>query len=280
MGFKEAFRNIEKRASGAIKQENGDYLSDDGLLMCGKCHTPKQVRIEVFGEIRTPMCLCQCAKAHLEAEAEERQRQERMERIRGLRKMGFSDADMQGWTFANDDNSNKRVSEIARRYAENFEEMKNRGKGLMLYGTVGTGKTFIAACIANALIDKGVPALVTNFARLTNTIGGMYEGKQQYIDGLSRFDLLVIDDLASERDTEYMNEIVFQIIDSRYRSGLPLIVTTNLTAEEIKHPAEVKRQRIFSRLLEMCIPVEVKGADRRKEALKLDFNELKDLLGL
>lgn len=280
MGFKEAFRNIEKRASGAIKQEDGDYLSDDGLLMCGKCHTPKQVRIEVFGELRTPMCLCQCAKAHLEAEAEERQRQERMERIRGLRKMGFSDADMQGWTFANDDNSNKRVSEIARRYAENFREMKDRGKGLLLYGTVGTGKTFAAACIANALIDKGVPALVTNFARLTNTIGGMYEGKQQYIDGLSRFDLLVIDDLASERDTEYMNEIVFQIIDSRYRSGLPLIVTTNLTAEEIKHPAEVKRQRIFSRLLEMCIPVEVKGADRRKEALKLDFNELKDLLGL
>lgn len=280
MDFKNAFQIIEKRASGALKQEDGDYLSDDGLLMCGKCHTPKQVRVEVFGEIRTPMCLCQCAKAHLEAEAEERQRQERMERIRGLRKMGFSDADMQGWTFANDDNSNKRVSEIARRYAENFEEMKNRGKGLMLYGTVGTGKTFIAACIANALIDKGVPALVTNFARLTNTIGGMYEGKQQYIDGLSRFDLLVIDDLASERDTEYMNEIVFQIIDSRYRSGLPLIVTTNLTAEEIKHPAEVKRQRIFSRLLEMCIPVEVKGADRRKEALKSDFNELKDLLGL
>lgn len=280
MDFKNAFQNIEKRASGAIKQEDGDYLSDDGLLMCGKCHTPKQVRVEVFGEIRTPMCLCQCAKAHLEAEAEERQRQERMERIRGLRKMGFSDADMQGWTFANDDNSNKRVSEIARRYVDNFGEMQNRGKGLLLYGTVGTGKTFIAACIANALIDKGVPALVTNFARLTNTIGGMYEGKQQYIDGLSRFDLLVIDDLASERDTEYMNEIVFQIIDSRYRSGLPLIVTTNLTAEEIKHPAEVKRQRIFSRLLEMCIPVEVKGADRRKEALKTDFNELKDLLGL
>ena len=194
--------------------------------------------------------------------------------------MGFSDAEMQGWTFANDDNSNKRVSEIARRYAENFWEMKGRSKGLLFYGTVGTGKTFAAACIANALIDKGVPALVTNFARLTNTIGGMYEGKQQYIDGLSRFDLLVIDDLASERDTEYMNEIVFQIIDSRYRSGLPLIVTTNLTAEEIKHPAEVKRQRIFSRLLEMCIPVEVKGADRRKEALKSDFNELKDLLGL
>lgn len=280
MGFKEAFRNIEKRASGAIKQEDGDYLSDDGLLMCGKCHTPKQVRVEVFGETRTPMCLCQCAKAHLEAETEERQRQERQEKIRSLRRLGFPDVEMSRWTFADDDNSNKRVSEIARRYAENFREMEDRGKGLLLYGTVGTGKTFAAACIANALIDKGVPALVTNFARLTNTIGGMYEGKQQYIDGLSRFDLLVIDDLASERDTEYMNEIVFQIIDSRYRSGLPLIVTTNLTAEEIKHPAEVKRQRIFSRLLEMCIPVEVKGADRRKEALKTDFNELKDLLGL
>ena len=122
--------------------------------------------------------------------------------------------------------------------------------------------------------------LVTNFARLTNTISGMYEGKQEYIDGLDRFDLIVIDDLASERDTEFMGEIVQNIIDARYRTGKPLIVTTNLTSDDLKNPAEIRKQRIYSRLFEMCVPVEVKGTDRRKEKLKQDYKSMEDLLGL
>lgn len=158
--------------------------------------------------------------------------------------------------------------------------MRERGKGLLFFGTVGTGKTFHAACIANALIDKGYPCLVTNFARLVNTLQGMYEGKQQYIDSLNKFDLLVLDDLAAERDTDYMNEIVQNIVDSRYRAGLPTIVTTNLTADELKNPADIRKARTYSRLLEMTFPVEVKGADRRKAKLASDYNEFSDLLGL
>ena len=149
-----------------------------------------------------------------------------------------------------------------------------------MYGTVGTGKTFAAACIANALIDKGYPCLVTNFTRLINTLSGMYDGKQDYIDGLNRFALLVIDDLATEADTEYRNEIVYNVIDSRYRAGLPMIITTNLTGEEMKKPADVRKQRICSRLFERCIPVEVKGADRRREQLRNDVKAYADLLGL
>ena len=122
--------------------------------------------------------------------------------------------------------------------------------------------------------------MVTNFARLVNTISGMYGGKQEYIDGLNQFDLLVIDDLASERDTEYMGEIVQNIIDARYRSGLPLIVTTNLTSEELKFPAEIRKQRIYSRLFEMCVPVEVTGTDRRRQKLINEYDEIGNLLGL
>ena len=203
-----------------------------------------------------------------------------MQEIKRLRRMGFPDAEMQKWTFDNDDRSNERITNICHKYVENFSEMWKKGKGLLLFGTVGTGKTFMSACIANALIDQGHPCLVTNFARLINTIQGMYEGKQDYIDGLNKFTLLVIDDLAAERDTEFMAETVQNIIDARYRSGLPLIITTNLTAEELKHPAEVRKQRIYSRLFEMCVPIEVKGRDRRKEKLKEDFGELEELLGL
>lgn len=262
-----------------IVSEKGDYIQD-GILFCGKCNTPKQTKISVGGRIWTPACMCEC-------EAERfRQRQEKMEReasldaVRRLRSMGFSDRDMQKFTFDRDDGSNEKLSQVARKYVEIFAQMQMRGKGLLLYGSVGTGKTFISACIANALIDRGHPCLVTNFARLVNTLQSMHEGRQRYVDDLNRFDLLVIDDLASERETSYMGEIVQSIIDARYRTGKPLIVTTNLTAKEMKHPDDIRKQRIYSRLFEMCIPIEVKGADRRKETLKQDYMDIGKELGI
>jgi DNA replication protein DnaC len=97
---------------------------------------------------------------------------------------------------------------------------------------------------------------------------------------LNKYALLVIDDLMAERKTEYMQEIVFNVIDSRYNANLPTIVTSNLTADAIKNPADLAYQRIFSRLLEMCLPVEVKGEDRRRKILKDSFSEYSEILGL
>ena len=279
MNLTGAFDQISMTASPSIRAEEGDYIVD-GLLYCHKCNTPKQCRVEIFGEIRTPMCLCKCEKEKRDQREAEIKRQEFQRHIANLKRMGFPDSEMEKWTFDRDDHQNEKISIVARNYVENFDQLKEKGKGLLLFGSVGTGKTFIAACIANALIEKGHPCLVTNFPRLVNTISGMYDGKQQYIDGLNKFHLLVIDDLASERDTEYMGEIVQNIIDARYRSGLPLIITTNLTSEELKHPLDIRKQRIYSRLFEMCVPVEVKGTDRRKEKLKNDYKDLEDLLGL
>ena len=280
MDFTNLISGMSEKAKEAAAVSEDDYTGEDGLLYCGKCHTRKQTRIQIFGREDTVYCLCKCQAAARDAEEAEHKRRVRMERINLMRRDGFPDADMKNWTFERDDNSNEKVSKVARNYVENFDEMFKRGKGLLFFGKVGTGKTFISACIANALIDEGRPCLVTNFARLVNTISGMYEGKQNYIDSLNNFHLLVIDDLASERDTEYMGEIIQNIIDSRYRAGLPLIVTTNLTSDELKHPAEIRKQRIYSRLYEMCVPVEVTGKDRRRSKLINEYDELKEMLGL
>lgn len=279
MDLTAAFDEIQNNAAKRMQQNEGDYFVD-GLLHCCKCHKPKQTRKIAFGVERIFPCICQCVVEENRRIAEEKERQEFLERIKRLRKMGFPDAEMARWTFANDDLSNKRISDIAQKYAENFQEMKKRSKGLLFYGNVGAGKSFISVCIANALIDKGYPCLVTNFPRLTNTLQGMFEGKQEYIDGLNNFDLLVVDDLAAERDTEYMNETIQNIIDARYRSGLPIIVTTNLTAKELYNPADVKKQRTYSRLLEMCYPVYVEHRDRRKDIAVKEKSEIEELLGL
>jgi DNA replication protein DnaC len=197
-----------------------------------------------------------------------------------MRRVGFPDSDMQKWTVANDDLQNPRITQAMQKYVENFPELRKKGQGLLLYGTVGTGKTYAAAEVANALIDKGYSALVTNFARIANTVGGMYGGKQDYYDSLNRFDLLVIDDLAAERKTEYMQEIVYNVIDSRYRAGLPMIITTNLTAEELKNPQDITNKRIFDRVMERCHPVLVEGINRRHKKVKEEFAGINDLLGL
>ena len=65
--------------------------------------------------------------------------------------------------------------------------MKKENVGLLLMGPVGTGKSFFAGCIANALLEKGVPVLMTNFSRILNTLSGMhFEDRNQFIDSLNR----------------------------------------------------------------------------------------------
>lgn len=280
MDLRGFIQSVSDEAEKNIRKEECDYIGENGLLYCGKCHTKKQTIVRMpFGEFR-PYCLCKCATEERNKRKEEEERKEFEEHIRKLRNEGFPQKEMKSWTFDIDDGTNK-ITDVARRYVNNFDEMRAKGKGLLLFGTVGTGKTFASACIVNALIGKGVPCLMTNFTHLVNSIGSYFgDEKTNYIESLCKYQLIAIDDLGVERATEYMGEQVFNIINHRYCSGLPLIVTTNLSADELKHPKDIRSERIYSRLFEMCIPIEVKGNDRRKEKLKDDFCEYREMLGL
>ena len=83
---------------------------------------------------------------------------------------------------------------------------------------------------------------MTNFALILNDLAASFENRNEYISRLCRYPLLIIDDFGMERGTEYGLEQVFNVIDSRYRSGKPLIVTTNLTLDD---PAEPGGHRPF-----------------------------------
>ena len=276
--FKEYVKVLEARANGAITTEEGDYVQD-GLLYCGKCNTPKQTRVEVMDMVIFPKCLCKCGCEQRDREAEAERKKELNERIKKYRKMGFPQSQMEYWTFDNDDKGNEKLTNMAKRYVNHFDAMCRDGKGLLLYGGVGTGKTYIACMIANALIDKGVPVLVTNFARILSTLQGTFD-KQEYLDSLNQFKLLIIDDLGIERDTGYAKEQIFNIVDSRYRSGLPMIITTNLTMQKLATEIELADKRVYDRILERCYPVEVAGESRRMKKLINSRDEMKNLLGI
>lgn len=276
--FKEYARVLEARANESIKTEEGDYVQD-GLLHCGRCNTPKQKRVEIMDMVIFPKILCKCGCEQRDREEEAEKQKELAERINKYRKMGFPQSQMETWTFENDDGGNAKLTNMAKRYVDNFDALCKDGKGLLLWGGVGTGKTYIACMIANALIDKGYPVLVTNFARILSTLQGTFD-KQEYLDSLNKFRLLIIDDLGIERDTGYAKEQIFNIVDSRYRAGLPMIITTNLTMQKLATEGDLADKRVYDRILERCYPVEVAGESRRMKKLINSRDDMKNILGI
>lgn len=272
---------IGARAARQYSETEGDYRNPDGLLMCGKCHTPKEcVLTKSDGTTRTVRCACECSVARNAKDAEEKRKRDRMQYLDSMRRTGFPDAEMRKWTFTESDHADPKTENVARKYAANFDAMREKGIGLLLCGTVGTGKSFLAASIANALIDQGTPCLMTNFSRIISRISEKFGGDQKYLDNLNRFDLLVIDDLGAERDTEFTWEKVMDVIDARYRAGLPIIITTNLSMRQLSDQSDVRRQRVYSRLREMCVFLGVQGADRRGKKMQDKMASAKSLLGL
>ena len=168
--------------------------------------------------------------------------------------------------------------QLAQRYVAHWPEMREKNVGLLLWGGVGTGKSFMAGCIANALMEQEVAVCMTNFARIMNELNNAFSGRNEVVDRLCGYPLLVIDDFGMERGTEYTLEQIYNIIDSRYRSRKPLIVTTNLILTELKNPQDTAHARIYDRLLELCTPIACTGPSMRKDIGQAKLNLLKTLL--
>ena len=181
--------------------EPEDYTGEDGLLYCGKCRKPKEAYFPegktFFGRDRHPSeCDCQRA-ARKEREAAEKQLSH-LETVERLKRQGFTDKTMQDWTFDNDNGSCPQMKSAAG-YVERWEQIKDGNYGLLLWGRVGTGKSYFAGCIANALMEQEVPVCMTNFAAILNDLAASFAGRNEYISRLCSFPLLIIDDFGMSR---------------------------------------------------------------------------------
>lgn len=236
----------------------GDF-TEEGILHCGKCHAPKETKISFPWGEQTVRVMCKCEEEAFNKRIEEEKQRHHDEYIRLLRETGLPYG-LRTATFANDNGSNPALTERAKRYADKWEEVKEKNIGLLLWGGTGNGKTYTAACVANALIDKGISAIVTSFSTI---LGKDISEREDYIQNLNHYELLVLDDLGTERNTPFAMEVVYRVIDDRYTSGKPMIVTTNLTLEQLKKSDIVDYQRIYDRVLGMCIPLHFKAESVR-----------------
>ena len=271
------FDSIIKRMT-VTRLEPGDYTGEDGLLYCGKCRTPKQFRMDAPPlEGRLLPHPCRCEQERLDREAAEQEARRHHQAVADLKRRGFTDPAMRGWTFANDNGKCPQMKH-AHFYVENWTAMQEENIGYLLWGGVGTGKSYFAGCIANALMEQEVAVRMTNFALILNDLTASFEGRNEYIARLCRAPLLILDDFGMERGTEYGLEQAYNVVDSRYRSRRPLIVTTNLSLQDLQHPKDTAHARIYDRLLEMCAPIRFSGENFRKATAQDKLARLKNLM--
>lgn len=205
---------------------------------------------------------------------------QRKQRMYAKQQVAFGDAAaLYQYRFEND---NGRVPKLeqARNYVEHWDEMRRQNTGLLFWGMPGNGKTFAAGCIANALLElHPVPSVkMTTLGTILNKLPTLSaQDKEWYLKGFQSCDLLILDDFGMERQTDYAREQVFNIIDGRYLSRRPLIVTTNLSLQELKEPKDMVEQRIFDRVLEMCVPICFDGESLRQEKAREKMQLYKQL---
>ena len=150
---------IDKAAAGVELAEDEYIDPSDGLIHCKKCGGQRQTVVPCFGKSGyfMPHCICQCQREAEEQRKAAEERQRRMERIKRRKAQGLQDRYLYDYTFSNDNRQNP-LMDKAHAYVENWKEAYKSNIGLLLFGDVGTGKSFFAGCIANALLDQDVGA--------------------------------------------------------------------------------------------------------------------------
>lgn len=264
---------------GRMMPRKGDYRDANGILHCGVCHEPRVASLTVSTgeEIMHPrMCACERETRRLEDRiAEEKARREHVDRLRsiGIPK-GLWNA-----TFANDDAPDVPISTTCRRYVKAWPQMYREGAGILFTGGVGTGKTFYAACIANALVDMERRVLLTTVPDLMARMTNFRDSVDDMLSELCRANLVVLDDLGAERDTSYSVEQLYIAISARMDTGKPTIFTTNLSRQDMTDANDLRYKRIYDRVLGMCpIQMQLTGESRRRAAYDAQRMRVRDIL--
>lgn len=274
------------------KIEKESELNSDKLNeVCPKCGKHLYKKYNILNKERIIRISCECeSKAYKQKQDEDlaREKQIRLEKLitNSLMDKKFKQSTFENWDFKK---GTKQMHELGKRYVANFKKCKDEGLGLLIHGDPGNGKTYLASAIANELLINYIPVICVSISGLLSRIQQTYnkwgkEAEADVIRGLCNADLLIIDDLGAEKrgnNPEWSISMIYNIIDSRYRSKLPLIITSNLKINPKETDgilADMYYKRTEDRILEMCTPILNSAKSIRIEEAKRKTGLLKEIL--
>lgn len=259
-----------------------EMTKNSKIKICPNCKEPIEKDIEILGTIRRVPIICRCKKEEIQAKEKKDKANQKQERLKRLFKNSLMDEKFKIETFENWDDSvgSEQIKNIALKYCKNFKTAKENGLGLLIYGKPGNGKTYAVNCIANNLLKREYPVICVSINSLLERIKDTYkrfgdEGEATILKSLGQADLLIIDDLGTEQASNWSISKIYNIIDSRYRNGLPLIITTNCNLEALK---EKYTERTADRITEMCTPLQNNGKSIRQEKAKTKANLMREIM--
>jgi DNA replication protein DnaC len=239
---------------------------------CPYCHGLGYLRRDLplghpdFGRLE----LCSCRQADVRARA--RERLFSLSHLDDLRQMTFETFNPRGRLGLGEEQE----ASLERAYNQARTFSHSLGGWLLILGGYGCGKTHLAAAIANECVSLGVPTLFITVPDLLDSLRFTYNSEdvtfEDRFDQIRQAPLLVLDDFGTQNATDWAREKLFQILNHRYISRLPTVVTTNLSLEEIDG-------RIRSRLLdpEVVSAVHILAPDYRRPAEDTSQPELSSL---
>lgn len=217
-----------------------EYI-DGNMIKCSKCHGNKLFKFSAIPDTSPFFIRCGC-----ECEVEDYQNRRNKIKVESLHKRSgickkYTDARFDNADIYSDEF--KKTYDKCRDYCENTKKNMAKGRGIYIYGSVGTGKTYLASCIVNEIIDKGLRAYITTFADVAKQIKKTFkkttdETHYSYILKLTKIPLLVIDDIGTEmvkkgeQDT-WLQEQIFDVINHRYNNQKATIFTSNYSMQEL-----------------------------------------------
>ncbi len=182
---------------------------------------------EDFGKLT--LCICKQNEQNRSAQ----QRLLRMSNLEAFRNMTFHSFSVQGRLGLGDE----QIQSLQYGLSQAQQYAASPRGWLVMMGTYGCGKTHLAAAVANTCVEYGMHTLFLTVPDLLDWLRYSYDASdatfEQRFEEIRNVGLLVLDDLGAQNATKWAAEKLFQIIDYRYSRKLPLVVTTNLTFEDL-----------------------------------------------